>query len=218
MIPIICFVGASNSGKTTVLERLIPELNRRGYVIGAIKHDAHSFEMDREGKDTWRHREAGARTIAISSPAQVASIRRVNSEMALEEVVGRYFWQEDLIVAEGFKRLRFPKIEVFRSVIEPNPICGPGDNRIAMVSDDPVRGEVPVFGFRETDRLADFLEDRYLKGRKRMDALVRLDGKQLPMNDFVRDFLIGGVRGMLSTLRGWDSPRTIDIQIRLEDE
>src|SRR5689334_20561515 len=98
MLPIVCFVGASNSGKTTFLEKLIAELTRRGYRVGTVKHDAHGFEMDREGKDTWRHRQAGAATIAISSPAQVATIRRVESEMGLEEIAGRYFWDEDILI------------------------------------------------------------------------------------------------------------------------
>ena len=90
MPPIVCIVGASNSGNTTFLEKLIPELVRRGYRIGTIKHDAHGFEMDREGKDTWRHRQAGAQTIAIVSPNQTATIRRTDAELDLEEAVGRF--------------------------------------------------------------------------------------------------------------------------------
>ena len=218
MLPIICIVGASDSGKTTFLEKLIPELGRRGYRVGTIKHDAHGFEMDREGKDTWRHRKAGAQTIAISSPAQVATIRQVQSEMDIEELAGRYFWQEDVLIAEGFKRSRFPKIEIFRSAIEPAPICGPKDNLIAIVTDDPIQTDVDAFRFEDVARVADFIEERYLKERKKPSILVQLDGKQIPMNDFVRDFLIGGIKGMLSSLRGWKSAGKIDIHIRMEED
>lgn len=218
MLPIISIVGASDSGKTTFLEKLIPELVSRGYRVGAMKHDVHGFEMDREGKDTWRLRQAGANTIAISSPAQVASIRRTDEELSIDEITARFFWTEDILITEGFKKARFPKIEVFRSAVENKPICGPGDNLIALVADDPVDSEVPKFGFSDVSGVADFIENRYLKERRKRRILVQLDGKQLPMKDFVEDFVIGGLEGMLASLRGWKDPKTISIHIRLEDE
>ncbi len=214
MLPIICIVGASNSGKTTFLEKLIPELSGRGYMIGTIKHDAHGFEMDKEGKDTWRHRRAGARTIAISSPRQAASIRRTDAEMGLEELAARYFWTEDILIAEGFKRSVFPKIEIFRSEVEPKPICGGPDNLVAIVTDDGPETEVPCFGFEDVAKVADFIETRYLKGRKRRRIQVQAGGKQIPLNHFVEDFLAAGILGMLSSLRGWEDHKDIDIRIR----
>ena len=218
MIPIVCIVGASNSGKTTFLEKLIPELCNRGYRVGTVKHDVHGFEMDKEGKDTWRHREAGASSVTISSPARVASIRNVETEMSLEELVGHYFWQEDILLTEGYKRSRFPKIEIFRTAVEPQPICGPQDNAIALVTDDPSSTELPTFKFAEVAQVADFIVDRFLKDRKKHRIQVLVDGKRLPMNAFVQDFLIGGIRGMLSSLRGWRKANKIDIQMRLKDE
>jgi molybdopterin-guanine dinucleotide biosynthesis protein B len=218
MLPIISVVGASDSGKTTFLEKLIPELSRRGYRIGVVKHDAHGFEMDREGKDTWRLKRAGAATIAISSPRAVASIRDTEGELALEEIAARFFWTEDMVITEGFKSARFPKIEVFRSQVEPQPICGPGSNLAALVTDDPVEAEVPRFSFSDVAGVADFIENRYLRERKHPRLLVQLDGKQLAINDFVQDFLIGGIRGMLSRLRGWETPEIVTIHMRLEED
>ena len=78
MPPIISIVGKSDSGKTTLLEKLIAEIKNRGYHIGTIKHDTHGFDIDREGKDTWRHKKAGASTVAISSPTKVAIIKDIN--------------------------------------------------------------------------------------------------------------------------------------------
>ncbi len=218
MLPIICMVGASNSGKTTYLEKLIPELRRRGYRVGTLKHDVHGFEMDREGKDTWRHRQAGAQTIGIGSPRTVATIRETSAEMPLEQIAGRYFWEEDILLTEGYKRSHYPKIEVFRSVIEAQPICGVQDNLAAVVTDDPVEVDVPVFRFDDVPGLADLIETRFLKDRKQPRITVFLDGKQMPMKDFVKDFVIGGIVGMIASLRGWSKPHKIDIQIRLEDE
>lgn len=218
MLPIVCVVGASNSGKTTFLEKLIPELRQRGYRVGTVKHDVHGFEMDREGKDTWRHRQAGAAAIAISSPVQTAVIRQTEVEMTLDELAGRYFWTEDILLAEGFKRSRFPKVEIFRSAVEPAPICTAADNLLAVVTDDPVSCDVATFPLAGVAAVADLIENRFLKDRKEHSITVHLDGKRLPMNDFVQDIVVGGIRGMLSTLRGWEAPRNIDIQIRLEGD
>ena len=218
MLPIICMVGASNSGKTTHLEKLIPELRRRGYRVGTLKHDVHGFEIDQEGKDTWRHRKAGAQTIGIASPTAVASIRETGGEIPLELIAGRYFWEEDILLTEGYKRSHFPKIEVFRSAIESTPICGAQDNLLAVVTDDPVQVDVPVYRFGDVTGLADLIESRFLKDRKKPYLTVFLDGKQLPMKDFVKDFVAGGIVGMISSLRGWAKPRKIDIQIRMDND
>lgn len=217
MLPIVCVVGASNAGKTTFLEKLIPELTKRGYRVGCLKHGSHGFEMDHEGKDTYRLRQAGAQAIAIVSPDQVATIRRLAGELSPEEVAARFFWREDILLTEGYRQSDFPKIEVFRSGIEAKPICTQKDHLVALVTDDPSRVEVPRFGFHEADKVADFIEERFLKHRKKHRILVQLDGRRLPMNDFVRDIVVGVLRGMLSNLKGWDHPSTVDIHLRIED-
>ena len=83
MIPIVSIVGKSDSGKTTLIEKLLPELGRRGYRVATVKHDVHGFEVDREGKDSWRHKKAGAHTVVISSPLKVAVIRDVDHDAEL---------------------------------------------------------------------------------------------------------------------------------------
>ncbi|OIP92192.1 MAG: molybdopterin-guanine dinucleotide biosynthesis protein B [Syntrophobacteraceae bacterium CG2_30_61_12] len=219
MIPIICIVGSANVGKTTVLEQLIPALKRRGYRVGALKHDVHGFEMDHQGKDTWKHKRAGADTIAIAGPTQVASIRSTAAEMPIEETVARYFWSERIVLAEGYKRSHFPKIEVFRAELAAEPLCTePGDNLIAMVSDDPPPVEVPCYGFQQIDELAALLEERYLKERKQHPVEVRLDGKKLPLKGFVQDIIQGALRGMLSSLRGWKEPNRITVEIQCDGD
>lgn len=218
MVPIISIVGASDSGKTTFLEKLIPEIAGRGYLVGAIKHDVHGFEMDREGKDTWRLKRAGANTVSISSPSGIGLVRTVGSELSLDEIAARLFWTEDLLITEGFKSAHFPKIEIFRKAVEPRPVCGPESNLAAIVSDDHVETGVPVFSFSDVSGVADFIEKRWLRDRKKPAVLVQIDGKQLPMNDFVRDFLSGGIIGMLSTLRGWKKSSTISIHIRVGED
>ena len=99
--------------------------------------------------------------------------------------------------------------------MEPKPICGPEDNLIAVVSDDEVDTPIPRFPFADWRGVVDFIENRYLKGRKKRKMLVQLDGEQLPMKDFVEDFVLGGIKGMLSSLRGWK--KSVDTICRAEN-
>ena len=120
MIPIVCIVGKSGVGKTYVVERLVVELKRRGYRVAAIKHSAGGFEIDHEGKDTWRFAQAGSDTVAISSPQKVAIIRKVEHDHNLAELQ-RYIGPDfDIILAEGFKQDKATKIEVHRKEFGPD--------------------------------------------------------------------------------------------------
>jgi len=114
MIPIVSIVGKSDIGKTTLIEKLLPELTGRGYRIATVKHDIHGFEVDREGKDSWRHKKAGAHTVVLSSPQKVALIRDVEKDLSLEEIRESLVEDVDLILSEGYKKDVQPKIEVFR--------------------------------------------------------------------------------------------------------
>src|SRR3989339_1095033 len=108
---IITIVGKSDSGKTTLLEKLIAELTRRGYRIGTVKHAHDGFEMDKKGKDSWRHRKAGAHATLVISEDKIAMVR--NDRADYIEKMQTYLLDVDIILAEGFKRQRLHKIEVF---------------------------------------------------------------------------------------------------------
>ena len=112
--PLLCFVGPSGIGKTTLLERLIERFGAAGVRVAAIKHDAHEFEMDREGKDTWRLRRAGAAAVAISSQTQLAVIAPLARPLTLSELVARIPVDVDAILVEGHKQSDAPKIELHR--------------------------------------------------------------------------------------------------------
>lgn len=113
-IPVVSIVAKSGTGKTTLLEKLIAEMKCRGYKIGVIKHDAHRFDIDHEGKDSWRLTQAGADTMVISSSEKLAMVKKTSSqtELSLEETVESYFQDVDLVLTEGFKKSAMPKIEV----------------------------------------------------------------------------------------------------------
>ncbi|MFQ5456773.1 MAG: molybdopterin-guanine dinucleotide biosynthesis protein B [Nitrospirota bacterium] len=120
MIPIICITGETNSGKTLFIERIIPELKRRGFRVGTIKHaSCHQIEIERKGKDSWRHARAGSDITVISSLDKLVMIRNVENEFTLKKIAeylfdssGRHCSEIDIILAEGYKDDDYPKIEI----------------------------------------------------------------------------------------------------------
>lgn len=214
MIPIISIVGKSDSGKTTLIEKLVPELTRRGYRVATIKHDVHGFEVDQEGKDSWRHKQAGAHTVVISSPSKVALIRDVEKDLTLDEIREKFIQDVDLILSEGYKKDVQPKIEVFRKEKHKKLLCAKKDNLVVIVSNQKLRVAVPCFDLEDMKGLADFIEKEFLKSKKEKEISLRVDGRPIPMTPFVRDFLAGTVRGMLSALKGCELPERIEIRIK----
>ncbi len=166
MVPIVSIVGKSDSGKTTLLVKIITIQKERGYRVATVKHDVHGFEMDREGKDTYRHFHCGADGVLISSPKKMALIKRVESEASLSEFAEQFFSDMDIVLTEGFKSRDKPKIEVYRSAVHEKPLCGPGDNRVAIASDTPVDVDCPRFDINDAEAIADFIEERFLKSDK----------------------------------------------------
>lgn len=152
-IPIVCIVGRSRVGKTTLLEKLIPVLKQRGYRVATVKHHAHpGFDIDQPGKDTWRHAQAGSDHIVIAAPDKVASIRRVEREPTLEEIAAT-ITDVDIILTEGYKRSHYPKIEVVRAAHNPEPLCTP-EELLALATDTPITFNVPQFGLEDAEGLA----------------------------------------------------------------
>jgi molybdopterin-guanine dinucleotide biosynthesis protein MobB len=163
-IPVLCIVGRSGSGKTTMLEKLIPELKRRGYRVATIKHHFQpGFEIDQPGKDSWRHAQAGSDHVILVAPDKVASIRRVDQEPTLDEIAAT-IQGVDIILAEGYKWAAKPKIEVVRAA-RSTEIVSPPEDLLAIVSDLalPV-GDVPRFDLEDGPGLADLIESHFLSG------------------------------------------------------
>ena len=156
---LVAVVGKSDSGKTTLIEKLVPELVRLGLRVGTVKHDAHSFEIDHPGKDSWRHGQSGAQAYVIASPERLAYIARLDGELPLADIARRYFAGFDLVVAEGYKRTAPHRVEIFRlGAGHDAPLCGPGE-AMALVTDAPLEHE-HLFGLDEARGAAQFLAAR----------------------------------------------------------
>jgi molybdopterin-guanine dinucleotide biosynthesis protein B len=216
MIPIVSIVGTSDSGKTTLIEKLVPELVRRGYKVATIKHDVHGFEVDREGKDSWRHKQAGAHTVVISSPQKLALIRDVDHDAELVELRDKYIQDVDIILSEGFKKNSQPKIEVFRKERRRELLCAREDNLLAIASNQPFNIGVPCFDLEDARGIVDLIVEKFLKGEKSPPVQLKVDGKDISLSPFVQKSIIATVRGMVSALRGCESPKNVEIRIREE--
>jgi molybdopterin-guanine dinucleotide biosynthesis protein B len=169
-IPIVSIVGRAKTGKTTLVVKLISILKARGIRVATIKHHHHDFEADREGKDTYRHKQAGASLTIIASPAKIAMVKDVEEELTLQQIVDRFVGDVDLIITEGYKGESIPKIEVYSAREEPPATLG-DPNLLAVLSDTPVDTRVPVFKRDDAQAAADLIvevvlgKDRNIIGR-----------------------------------------------------
>ncbi len=151
-------VGWKNAGKTGLMERLVREITGRGLTVSTVKHAHHSFDIDQEGKDSWRHRAAGAKEVLLASRHRFALMHelRGEEEPALETLLARLA-PVDLVLIEGYKRDRHPKVEAHRAETG-NPLIAPGDPTVrAVASDVPLELDLPVFDLDDTERIADFI-------------------------------------------------------------
>ena len=159
--PVLCIVGQSGSGKTTFIEKLVPELKKRGYRLAVIKHHPHDFDIDVEGKDSWRYMQAGSDAAVVSAPHKVGLVKNVDHDLSPDELrtlVGEDF---DLIIIEGFKKSNAPRIEVHRKALGKGLVCAP-DDLIAVATDEKL--DIPVAQYDLTDiiGIADLIEQKYL--------------------------------------------------------
>lgn len=213
MVPVVCVVGKSDAGKTTFLEKLIPELTRRGYRVGTIKHDTHGFNIDQPGKDTWKHAQAGSSTVVISSPEKFAIVKRVERELTLDEIATMAGDGVDILLTEGFKRSDKPKIEISRREKSDELLC---DERelVAVVTDNQFDIRTPQFGLDDAAGVADLLERRFLRRKGQEYVTLLADGKRIPIKTFVQDVFDRVVRAIVSTLHGAEGVEEITLVLR----
>jgi molybdopterin-guanine dinucleotide biosynthesis protein MobB len=178
-IPAVAFVGRQNSGKTTLLEKVIAALAARAVCVATVKHHSHvGFEFDIEGKDSWRHRQAGSSYTVIAAPDQIASVQRVEREVSLREVLDMMAFESavagtvpQIILVEGYRHGELPTIELFRAgnlADEQRDLGTEGNEIIAVVTNierisKQARAQsLPVFSFDDIDLLAHFLTKTFI--------------------------------------------------------
>ncbi|MGB9730980.1 MULTISPECIES: molybdopterin-guanine dinucleotide biosynthesis protein B [Calditerrivibrio] len=171
---VFSFVGASGSGKTTFIEKLIRFLTEKGYKVGAIKHDAHKFEIDKPGKDSFRFKAAGAIVSLISSHEKLALVKsNIEDEPDLHEIILKYMSGVDIVITEGYKKSAIPKLEVFRKGNGNLPVSFDSRYLIGVITDyepsevinllkhystEP-RREIKIFHLDDVEKVAEYLID-----------------------------------------------------------
>ena len=206
---VICIVGRPKSGKTTIIEKLIPELKNRGYRVATIKHTTHDFEMDTAGKDSWKHAQAGSECAVLSSGSKVALTRNVDHDLSPAELTRLISGDFDIILAEGFKRSGELKIEILRN--EGELLCPP-EELLAVVANKPLQFKPPRYSSDDISGLATLIEEKLLKRKEKITIFA--DGKPVPLKPFIVNLYYKVISDLVLPLKGIGKPKRIDISIK----
>lgn len=212
MFPMVSIVGKSGSGKTELLERLIAEFKKRGYRVAAVKHSQREIDMDTPGKDSWRFVQAGSEAVVVVSPGGLLFTRRLEHEPKIDEILRIIGSGFDLVLIEGFRKGKAPKIEVHRKELGKELLC-PVKMLSAIVTDEPLDADVPQLSPGDTGAIADFIEQNFIS-RAEGDTVLFIDGKQILIKPFIKDVISRVVIAMMSTLKGVGEIKDVDISIK----
>ena len=212
MFPMVSIVGQSGSGKTELLERLIAEFKKRGYRVAVVKHSQREIEVDKPGKDSWRLAQAGGEAVVVVSPDRLLFTRRLEEEPRIEEILRLIGSGFDLVLIEGFRKGKAPKIEVHRREIGGELLC-PVKSLSAVVTDEPLAVDVPQLPPDDTGAIADFIEQNFISPAKE-DTVLFVNGRQIFIKQFIKDVLSRTLIALVSTLKGVGEIRDVDISIK----
>lgn len=160
-IPVISIVGKQNTGKTTLIELIIPLLKRKGHRVGTIKYNIPSFEIDYEGKDTYRYYQAGADVVSISSPKKLATIKRVNRRPpSIRDIVETHYRDVDIVLVEGYKNWQYPYIEIQNNQQQMKSAKKKYKNHLKITNTIQADSHIPVFSKGDLNNVINFIESK----------------------------------------------------------
>ncbi len=175
--PMVCFIGTSNSGKTTLLEKVVKEIKLKGYRVAVIKHSHHDIDIDRPGKDSWRLAQAGSDIVAISSPKRLAFIEHVDSEPTLAQIEALFRGRVDIVLVEGHKHSDTAKILVLNGQQDQEPLCYEG-KLLATISAHSSSSGVPQFNSGDVIDIVNLLIGRIPVEDMAESPLYRVAGNE----------------------------------------
>jgi molybdopterin-guanine dinucleotide biosynthesis protein B len=197
-VPIVAFSGFSESGKTTFLEKLIPELKRRGYRIATIKQSHHEIDFA-PGKDSERHLAAGSEVSMVVSPAKMILTRYVGKEASIDDMIRLLGDDCDIIICEGFKYSDIPKVVIYRQGVSSFPLGL--SNVIGIITDDEIDTGTRQYSFADVEAVADMLEKEIIIPHA-CRINISVNNTAVPLIEFPRSIISRTILGMLTALKG----------------
>ncbi len=188
MRAIISFVGKSSSGKTTLLEKVIAELKKRGHRVAIVKHSHHKDDLDTAAKDTWRFTQAGSELSAINSLDHLAIYRRMDGFFDPQDIANYVLWDFDILLTEGFKGSSYPKIEVHRSEQGAELLTDP-KLLLAVVTDKKLKIDVPQYSHDDVAGIADIIEKTVASQNNETELEMVINGAPAPVSPALKDLL-----------------------------
>jgi molybdopterin-guanine dinucleotide biosynthesis protein B len=213
MRSIISIVGKSSSGKTTLLEKLIAELKRRGYKVAIVKHSHHKDDLDTAAKDTWRFTQAGSELSAINSLDHLAIYRRMDEYFDPRDLANYVSWDFDILLTEGFKGSDYPKIEVHRGEQGKELLTDPR-LLLAVVTDEPLDINVPQLSHDDISGIADIIEKTAVSQNNQTDLDIIVNGASAKLNPSLKDLLARTIAAMIPTPEGGAEIKNLHISFR----
>jgi molybdopterin-guanine dinucleotide biosynthesis protein MobB len=208
MPPVVSVVGHSNSGKTTLVEKIVPELRSRGYRVATIKH-AQEIHIDQPGTDSWRLIEAGSQATVLATQDKVVLIKPLSSPPKLDDVVHLLDEDYDIVIVEGFKGESAPKIEVQRNAT--GPLLTDLKGLFAVVSDEKVQTKARQFSWSDIKPLVDLIEEGFIKPQHE-HLSVYVNGSPVVLSSFPKEFVRNMMLAMASSLKGAGEPKSLEFR------
>lgn len=216
MVPIISIVGQVKSGKTTFLEALVRELARKKYRVGTLKHTSHTFEMDSEGKDSFRLKQSGSVIGGVFTNDGIGIIRDFNEKEDLDRIIEDVFNDMDLVLIEGYKLGKYPKILMMKEKDLEHEIAEyEKDEIIAVVGEGEIETDLNYFGKYEVKKIVEMLELEFIKPYSVQEIDLYINNKPVILNEFVQKIVKNIIDAVIESLKGIDKKiKEIDLRYK----
>ena len=213
MPPVLCIVGRSAPASQAVVQGLVRELTAKGVRVATAIEDAQAPPLDTLSTPAAAYMNAGSEMTIVRAPGSVTSLRRTDDEPSLDELVWEMRDDYDLVLADGFRRSSYLKLEVHRAEEGEELLCHKNE-LLAIAGDKPPGLDLPVFAVDDFPRLADLVRRRFLTQEPGEDAALFIDGVRLPLALFVRKIVASTVLGMVRPLKGVDDPKSVVVTVK----
>jgi molybdopterin-guanine dinucleotide biosynthesis protein B len=213
MRTIISIVGKSSSGKTTLLEKIIVELKKRGHKVAIVKHSHHKDDLDTAAKDTWRFTKAGSELSAINSLDHLAIYRKMDEFFDPQDIANYVLWDFDILLTEGFKGSNYPKIEVHRGEQGDELLTDP-KLLLAVVTDKPLDIKVPQFSHDDVTGIVDMIEKTVAVQDSETELKMVINGKPKPISPALKEVLTRTFTEMIPDLQNNGEVKNLHISMR----